>query len=207
VRHRPVCSKAYPTASCGNPEGMSGPIRNVGASWHYGIHRALLRLANHRCGKGMCRPLPVPRPLPRTGRNVQREKSRWCLRGLLFPGQLLYTRRWREGFWSHLRVGCRLIIHSSPRLRRGLTKALGVMTSDILPLALLAAHAVLASVAIVVAARCRAFTHFPVVLQSLVALFVPIIGAIVVLANSREAVASPQKPEKSDFSPSYHGPE
>jgi hypothetical protein len=81
------------------------------------------------------------------------------------------------------------------------------MTSDIQPLALLAAHAVLASVAIVVAARCRAFTHFQVVLQSLVALFVPIIGAIVVLANSREAVASPQKPEKSDFSPSYHGPE
>jgi hypothetical protein len=81
------------------------------------------------------------------------------------------------------------------------------MSSEILLLALLAAHAVLASAATIVAARCRAFTRFQVVLQSLFAFFVPIVGAILVLANSREAVALPQKPEKSDFSPSYYGPE
>ena len=81
------------------------------------------------------------------------------------------------------------------------------MSTEILLLVLLAVHVVVALITIAFAARCRAFTRFQVVLQSLVALLLPIVGAILVLVNSREALAPPQKPEKSDFSPSYYGPE
>lgn len=78
---------------------------------------------------------------------------------------------------------------------------------DLLFVATLLAHLVVSATAIVIAIRSRAFTRGQVILQSLLSLAVPVVGAIVVIISSSEATAPPEPPKTSDFEPSRYGPE
>ncbi len=77
-------------------------------------------------------------------------------------------------------------------------------TQQLLP-ALLLVHVVLLAAAIVIAVRSRAYTKLQLVAQSLLAILVPVLGAVAVLVFAREAIALPPKPDGSKFDRNYIG--
>ena len=79
------------------------------------------------------------------------------------------------------------------------------MNADILPFMLLALHGVVAALAIAISARSGCFTRRQVILQSLLATLVPLIGVVLVVANAKDAAAPPPKPDNSKFDRNYIG--
>ena len=69
-------------------------------------------------------------------------------------------------------------------------------------LVLVAAHLVIACSAIFITRRAR-YTRLQLAVQAALAVLLPVVGAVVVIAMAREALAAPPGPDTTSFTPEY----
>ena len=80
------------------------------------------------------------------------------------------------------------------------------MSTILLIIAIIAAHVFIVSVALFVIIRSGVYSRKQVVIQLLLALFIPLFRPVLLISMAKNATAPPPEPDNSRFDPERFGP-